>query len=55
MEVTASAGSSLMVMVCGAEAAKPPFAPLLEEIMRDNPMGQKDECTPVSLVREVST
>ena len=26
---------------------------LLEEIMRDNPMGQKDERTPVSLVRRV--
>lgn len=27
--------------------------PLLEEIMRDNPMGQKDECTPMALVRVV--
>ena len=26
---------------------------LLEEIMRDNPMGQKGECTPLSLVRRV--
>ncbi|MFW6287037.1 MAG: coenzyme F420-0:L-glutamate ligase [Candidatus Sumerlaeota bacterium] len=25
--------------------------PLLEEIMRDNPMGQKKQCTPVALVR----
>jgi len=28
---------------------------LLEEIMRDNPMGQKDECTPVAIVRRVSS
>ena len=27
--------------------------PLLEEIMRDNPMGQNDECTPIALVRKV--
>ena len=27
---------------------------LLEDIMRDNPMGQKAECTPLSLVRKVS-
>ena len=26
--------------------------PLLEEIMRDNPMGQSDECTPICLVRK---
>lgn len=27
--------------------------PLLEEVMRDNPMGQKDELTPVALVRRL--
>jgi len=27
--------------------------PLLEEVMRDNPMGQKDECTPLSIVRRL--
>ncbi len=26
----------------------------LEEVMRDNPMGQKDECTPIALVRKLS-
>ncbi|HUT23255.1 MAG TPA: coenzyme F420-0:L-glutamate ligase [Sumerlaeia bacterium] len=26
--------------------------PLLEEIMRDNPAGQKDQCTPIVLVRQ---
>jgi hypothetical protein len=26
--------------------------PLLEEIMRDNPMGQSDECTPIVIVRK---
>jgi F420-0:gamma-glutamyl ligase-like protein len=26
--------------------------PLLEEIMRDNPAGQKDQCTPIVLVRK---
>lgn len=28
---------------------------LLEAVMRDNPMGQKDECTPVALVRRVES
>ena len=29
-------------------------AKLLEEIMRDNPLGQKDELTPIGIVRELS-
>ncbi|MBN1867206.1 hypothetical protein JW916_07920 [Candidatus Sumerlaeota bacterium] len=29
--------------------------PLLEEVMRDNPMGQKNECTPLAIVRRVET
>ena len=28
---------------------------LLEEVMRDNPVGQKDEITPVALVRVIET
>jgi hypothetical protein len=27
---------------------------LLEEVMRDNPMGQKAECTPLCVVRKIS-